>query len=50
MSYATVTVTGTVLPLCGGDSVAYARGVTDRLEDSALMLRYRDGDVAGFEM
>ncbi len=36
-------------PLCGKDRVPYARHMTERLEDSALMLRYRDGDVAAFE-
>jgi len=29
--------------------VAYSRGMTDVLEDSALMLRYRDGDVGAFQ-
>lgn len=29
--------------------LAYAAPMEDRLEDSALMLRYRDGDVAAFE-
>jgi len=28
---------------------AYARDMTDNLEDSALMLRYQDGDIAAFE-
>jgi len=36
-------------PLCGPRDVAYARRMTDGLEDSALMLRYRDGDAAAFE-
>lgn len=35
--------------LCGRDKVPYARRMTDRLEDSALMLRYGDGDVAAFD-
>jgi RNA polymerase sigma-70 factor (ECF subfamily) len=30
-------------------AVPYARGMDETLEDSALMLRYRDGDVAAFE-
>ena len=36
--------------LCRSKDVAYARGMTDRLEDSALMLRYRDGDIAAFDV
>jgi len=28
---------------------AYARGMTEQLEDSALMLRYQDGDAAAFD-
>ena len=36
-----------VLPLSA--SVAYAPRMEHRPEDSALMLRYRDGDVAAFE-
>ena len=35
--------------LCHGKGVAYARDMNDRLEDSALMLRYRDGDMAAFD-
>ena len=31
-------------------AVPYALGMDESLEDSALMLRYRDGDVAAFEM
>ena len=40
----------TAPPLCASPTLAYARGM-DRapLEDSALMLRYKDGDVAAFE-
>ena len=37
-------------PLGGPRDVAYARRMTDALEDSALMLRYRDGDAAAFEV
>ena len=37
------------IALCRRDRVAYARGMSDRLEDSALMLRYADGDVEAFE-
>lgn len=36
-------------PLCARSRVAYARRMSVELEDSALMLRYRDGDVAAFE-
>ena len=36
--------------LCRSKGVAYARGMNDRLEDSALMLRYRDGDMAAFDV
>jgi len=36
-------------PLCGSRDVPYARGMTEALEDTALMLRYRDGDAAAFE-
>jgi RNA polymerase sigma-70 factor (ECF subfamily) len=35
--------------LCRRDKVAYARGMSNQLEDSALMLRYREGDIAAFE-
>lgn len=35
--------------LPAGQRVTYARPMPDRLEDSALMLRYQDGDVAAFE-
>jgi len=36
-------------PLCARADLPYARGMTDRLDDSALMLRYKDGDVLAFE-
>ncbi|MDA0678869.1 MAG: RNA polymerase sigma factor [Proteobacteria bacterium] len=36
-------------PLGGHDRVAYACRMDVELEDSALMLRYRDGDAAAFE-
>jgi len=36
-------------PLCEHANLAYARGMMDRLDDSALMLRYKDGDVLAFE-
>lgn len=36
--------------LCGPNDVTYARRMTDLLEDSALMARYRDGDAAAFEI
>ena len=35
--------------LCSARSVAYARPMGTAPEDTALMLRYRDGDVAAFE-
>ena len=35
--------------LCRNQRVAYARPMDDRLEDTALMLRYQDGDLAAFE-
>jgi RNA polymerase sigma-70 factor (ECF subfamily) len=35
--------------LCGRKQVAYARRMTEGLEDTALMMRYKDGDVAAFE-
>lgn len=37
------------LPLSRTAAVAYAHGMTHTPEDSALMLRYKDGDVAAFE-
>ena len=37
-------------PLCAGNGLAYARAMERApLEDSALMLRYQDGDTAAFE-
>lgn len=36
--------------LSRGPGLAYAPGMEHRPEDSALMLRYRDGDVAAFEV
>ena len=42
-------VTGDLPTLPAGQRVTYARPMPDRLEDSALMLRYRDGDVVAFE-
>jgi RNA polymerase sigma-70 factor (ECF subfamily) len=41
---------GKSAPLSGADRLAYARCMTDRLEDSALMLRYQDGDTGAFEV
>jgi RNA polymerase sigma-70 factor (ECF subfamily) len=35
--------------LCSGAPLAYAPAMAHAPEDSALMLRYRDGDVAAFE-
>ena len=36
--------------LCSGAQLAYARPMAHTPDDSALMLRYRDGDVAAFEI
>ena len=36
--------------LCTAPVLAYAASMTHTPDDSALMLRYRDGDVAAFEM
>lgn len=36
-------------PLCEADHLAYARRMSVEPDDSALMLRYRDGDTAAFE-
>lgn len=35
--------------LCSGQRLAYAARMTPTLSDSALMLRYKDGDAAAFE-
>jgi len=37
-------------PLSRNAGLAYARPMTQTPEDSALLLRYRDGDVAAFEI
>lgn len=50
MSYGTAGELCFDAPLGDRDPVAYARDMTDRLEDSALMLRYQDGDIAAFEV
>jgi len=39
----------TGLPLSSGSRVAYAPGMRSSLDDSALMLRYKDGDTTAFE-
>jgi RNA polymerase sigma-70 factor (ECF subfamily) len=39
-----------IAALCGRGTVAYARRMGVELDDSALMLRYKDGDTAAFEM
>lgn len=36
--------------LGGRQMLAYARPMSERAEDSALMLRYREGDLAAFEV
>jgi RNA polymerase sigma-70 factor (ECF subfamily) len=35
--------------LSGPVNVTYSRAMTEHVDDSALMLRYKDGDVAAFE-
>ena len=35
--------------LCEPTAVAYSRAMSEHAEDSALMLRYKDGDIAAFE-
>ena len=40
---------GATIRLCSAGDVAYARPMDTAPDDSALMLRYRDGDVAAFE-
>ena len=37
------------LPLCSSAGVTYAPRMEPQPADSALMLRYKDGDVAAFE-
>ena len=37
------------LPLCTTAKLTYARSMDHNPEDSALMLRYKDGDMAAFE-
>ena len=50
MSFAGVQeLPSTALPLSDITGVTYARAMDRAVEDSALMLRYRDGDVAAFE-
>jgi len=47
----TTTANDSVSRVSGWQGVAYARAMRDRLDDSALMLRYRDdGDTAAFEV
>ena len=41
---------GTAVALSNSGCVAYAPRMEHRPEDSALMLRYRDGDVSAFEL
>lgn len=49
MSYESATGVLPTAGLCRDGGVAYARPMTDRLDDTALMLRYQDGDLAAFE-
>ena len=46
MSRASATATMSLSP---AGAVAYARPMSENPDDSALMLRYRDGDIAAFE-
>lgn len=41
---------GANIRLCSAGNLAYARSMDTAPDDSALMLRYRDGDVAAFEI
>lgn len=43
-------VQGMEIRLCSAGNLAYARPMDTAPDDSALMLRYRDGDVAAFEV
>ena len=49
MSALTQTKNNDIAPLSCGRPVAYAQSMNANSDDSALMLRYRDGDVAAFE-
>ena len=42
-------VEGVQIRLCSAGNLAYARPMDSAPDDSALMLRYRDGDMAAFE-
>jgi len=50
LSNATGRVSGSEGMLCPPPVLAYSRAMTEQLDDSALMLRYKDGDVAAFEV
>jgi len=50
MTWVNSTAIGEDPALCPPGGVAYARRMGALLDDTALMLRYRDGDVAAFEM
>ncbi len=49
MTFAVINAETPPEPLCARRNVAYARRMSVELEDSALMLRYKDGDVTAFE-
>jgi RNA polymerase sigma-70 factor (ECF subfamily) len=49
MTVTTESVTGRHPDLCTAPTLAYAAGMAHTPDDSALMLRYQDGDVAAFE-
>lgn len=42
-------VSGPKIALCSGSALAYAPAMEHTPDDSALMLRYQDGDIAAFE-
>ena len=50
MTCTNTTTIGRDSRLCGPGSVAYSRRMGSPLDDAALMLRYKDGDVAAFEI
>lgn len=49
MSARTETISPAIQALCSTRALAYAPAMAHQADDSALMLRYRDGDVDAFE-
>jgi RNA polymerase sigma-70 factor (ECF subfamily) len=49
MSAKAETISSPLAGLCSGRALAYAPAMVHQADDSALMLRYRDGDVAAFD-